>query len=161
MLRRSSSLSDREDDSAERAALNLVTQSIGRFSQREGLSHDRFDRARLKQRNDNVPGVSPGRLRLSEQYEALDAGLFPDQVCDVNGCLAACRIPQCCEASAHCKRTERVAQDFATDPVDDNVCAVTVRDTTHAFTQLLPRGINDLVESERPRLLGFRMTGRT
>src|SRR5713226_9617444 len=155
MLRRSSSLSDCQDDSAERAALNLVAQSIGRFSQRECLSHDRFDRAGSKQRDDSLPGVSQGRLRLIEQYEALDAGLFPDQICDVNGCLAACRIPQCGEASSHCKRSERVAQDFTADPVDDNVCAVTVCDTTHAVTQLLPGGINDLIESECLRQHGF------
>src|SRR2546426_6360742 len=81
--------SDCEDDPAEGAAFYQATQSISRFGQREGLSHDRFDRAGLKQGDDSVPGVSPGRLRLSEQYEALDAGPFPDQICDVNGCLAS------------------------------------------------------------------------
>src|ERR1700687_3539533 len=50
-----------EDDPAEGAALNQVTQSISRFGQREGLSHDRFDRAGLKQRDDGIPGGSPGR----------------------------------------------------------------------------------------------------
>src|SRR6266403_5222337 len=137
--RQSMRLSDCEDDPAEGAALNQVTQSISRFGQREGLSHDRCDRAGLKQRDDNIPGVSPGRLRLCEQDEALDAGLSPDQMGDVNGCLAASRIPQCCEASARRKRPERLAQDFTTDPVNDNVCAVTAGDTTHAITQLLGR----------------------
>jgi hypothetical protein len=154
------SLSDCEDDPAEGAALNQVTQSISRFGQRKGLSHDRFDGAGLKQRDDNIPGVSPGRLRLSEQYEALDAGPLPDQICDVNGCLAARRITQCCEASAQRQRSERLAQDFTTDPVDHDVCAVTACDTSHAATQLLDGGINDLIESERLRLLGFRMIGR-
>src|SRR6267378_8421739 len=114
--RQSMRLSKCEHDPAERAALNQVTQSISRFGQREGLSHDRFDRAGLKQRDDSVPGVSPGHLRLSEQYEALDAGPLPDQTCDVNGGLAACRITQCCEASVQRKRSERLAQDFTTDP---------------------------------------------
>src|SRR6267378_5920653 len=158
--RQSMRLSDCEDDPAERAALNQVTQSISRFGQWEGLSHDRFDRAGLKQRDDSIPGVSPGRLRLSEQYEALDAGPLPDQICDVNGCLAACRITQCCEASVQRKRSERLAQDVTTDPVDHHVCAVTACDTTHAVAQRLDRGINDLMESERLRLLGFRMIGR-
>jgi hypothetical protein len=81
------SLSDCENDSAERAALNLVTQSISRLGQREGLSHDGFDRAGLKQRDDRIPGVSPGRLRLSEQDEVLDAGPLPNRICDVNGRL--------------------------------------------------------------------------
>jgi hypothetical protein len=40
-------VSDCEDDSAEGAALNQITQSISRFGQREGLSHYRFDRAGL------------------------------------------------------------------------------------------------------------------
>src|SRR5271166_3594369 len=44
------SLSCCEDDPAKGAALNQVTQSISRFGQREGLSHDRFDRVGLKQR---------------------------------------------------------------------------------------------------------------
>jgi len=65
-------LSDREHDSAEGAALNQVTQSIRRFRQREGLGHDWFDRAGLKQRDDGIPGLSPGRRRLNEQYEALE-----------------------------------------------------------------------------------------
>ena len=41
-------VSDGEDDPAERAALNQVTQSISRFGQREGLGQDRFDRYGLK-----------------------------------------------------------------------------------------------------------------
>jgi len=116
--------SDCEDDSAEGAALNEVTQSISRFGQREGLSHDRFDRAGFQQRDNNVPSVSQGRLRLSEQAKAPDAGVVPDQICHVNGCLAACRIPQSRKASARRKSSERLAQDFTTDPVDDDVCAV-------------------------------------
>ena len=42
-------LSDCEDDPAEGAALNEVTQSIRRFSQRERLCHDGLDRPGLKQ----------------------------------------------------------------------------------------------------------------
>src|SRR5207244_11767725 len=106
-----------------------------RFGNWEGVTNDRSERAGLKHRDDSIPAVNPGRLRLREQYEALDAGLLPDQVCDVNRCLAAPRIPQCCEASARRKRSERLAQDFTADPVNDNVSAVTVRDTTHAVPQ--------------------------
>src|SRR5882672_6098579 len=150
--RQSMRLSDCEDDPAERAALNQVTQSISRFGQREGLSHDRFDRAGLKERDDNLPCVSPGCLRLSEQYEALNAGAAPEQICDVNGCLAACRITQRCKASVHRKRSERVAQDLTADPVNHNIRAVTACNSTHAVTQLLKRSIDDLIESERLRL---------
>jgi hypothetical protein len=70
--------------------------------------------------------------------------------------------PICAEyaASAQRQRSEFLAQDFTTDPVDHDVCAVTACDTSHAATQLLDGGINDLIESERLRLLGFRMIGR-
>src|SRR5258708_3384067 len=94
------SLSSCEDDPAEGAALNQVTQSISRFGQREGLRHDRFDRAGLEQRDDHVPSVSNGRLRLSEHVETPDAGLWHDEMCHVNGCLTACGIPECFEASS-------------------------------------------------------------
>src|SRR5260370_23155111 len=57
-------LSDCKDDPAEGAALHQVTQRISRFGQRKGLSHARFDRAGLKQRNDGVPGISLACLRL-------------------------------------------------------------------------------------------------
>jgi hypothetical protein len=60
-------LSDGEDDPAEGTALNQVPQRLSRVGQREGLSHDRCDRAGLQQRDENIPGVNPGRLRLSEQ----------------------------------------------------------------------------------------------
>ena len=50
-----------------------------------------------------------------------------DEICHVNGCLTACGISQCCEASSQRERFERLAQDFTTDPIDDNVCAVPVR----------------------------------
>src|SRR5207302_10812973 len=126
----------------------------------EGLGHNRFDRAGFKQRDDYVPSFSNGLLRLSEHVEAADAGLWHDEMCHVNGCLTACGIPQCCETSFQRKRSERLAQDFTTDSVDDNVCAVTARDATHAVTQLLQRGIDDFIESERLRLLGFRLIGR-
>ncbi len=149
-----------EDDPAERAALNQVTQSIGRFGQREGLSHDRFDRAGFKQGDNNVPSVPNGRVWLSEHVETPDAGLGHDESCHVDGRLTACGIPQCCEASFRRKRSERLAQDVTSDSVDDYVCAVTVRDTTHAVSQLLERGIDDFVKSERLRLFGFRMISR-
>src|ERR1700726_2136997 len=111
------SWSNFEDDSAEGAAFNQITQSISRFDQREGLSHDRFDRTGFKQRDNNVPSVSNGRLRLSEHVETPDAGLWHDEICHVNGCRTACGIPQCCEASSQCKRSERLAQHFASDSV--------------------------------------------
>src|SRR6266853_775822 len=153
-------MSDCEDHSAEGAALYEVTQSISRLGQREGLGHNRFDRAGFEQRDDCLPSVSNGRLRLSEHVEAADAGLWHDEMCHVNGCLTARGIPQCREASSERKRSERLAQDFTTDSVDDNVCAVTARDATHAVTQLLQGRIDDFIESERLRLLGFRMIGR-
>src|ERR1700720_4628668 len=154
-------MSDCEDDSAEGTALYEVTQRISRFGQREGLGHNRFDRAGFEQRDDYVPGVGNGCLRLSEHVETPDAGLWHDETCHVNGCLTAGGIPQCCEASFQRKRSERLAQDFTADSVNDNVRAVTARDTTHAVSQLLQGGIDDFMESERLRLLGFRMIGRT
>src|SRR5882757_4186546 len=150
---------DCQDNPAEGAAIDQETQSISRFGQWEGLSHDRFDRTGFKKRDNNLPGVSNDRLRLSEHVEPPDAGLWHNEIYHVNGCLTACGIPQCCEASFQRKRSERLAQDFAADSVDDNVCAVTARDTTHAVPQLLQRGIDDFIESERLRLLGFRMIG--
>src|SRR5437899_12255447 len=156
----SQSLSDCEDDPAEGAALNQVTQRISRFGQREGLSHNRFDRAGFERRDDCLPSVSNGRLRLSEHVETSDDGLRHDEVCHVNGCLTACGIPQRGEASFQRKRSERLAQDFTTNSVDDNVCAVTARDTTHAVSQLLQGGIDDFIKSECLRLLGFRTLGR-
>src|SRR5580704_4532862 len=141
----------------EGAAFDEITQSLSRFGQREGLSHDRFDRAGLEQRDDNIPGVSLSRLRLSEQVETPDAGLWHDEIRHVNGCLTACGIPQRCEAPFQRQRSEHLAQDFTTDSVDDDVGAVTARDTAHAVSQLLQGGVDDLIESERLRLLGFRM----
>ena len=67
MIRAFRNLSDCEDDPAEGAVLNQVTQSISRFGQREGLAHDRFDRAGLKQRNDSLPGVLSLFPRLAFQ----------------------------------------------------------------------------------------------
>jgi hypothetical protein len=152
--------SDCEDDSAEGTALNQVTQSGNRFYQWKGLSHDRLDRTGFKQRDNNVPCVSNGSLRLSEHVETADAGLWHNEICHVNGCLTACGIPQCCEASSQREYTEGLAQDFTTDPVDNNVCAVTARNATDAVTQLLQGGIDDFIEPERLRLLCFRMIGR-
>src|ERR1700682_5565872 len=153
-------MSDCENHSAEWAAFYEITQPSSRFGQREGLSHNRFDRAGFKQRDDYVPSFSLGRLRLSEHVETPDAGLWHDEICHVNGCLTACGIPQCCEAASQRKRSERLAQDFTSDSVDDDVCAVAARDTTHAVSQLLQGGVDDFIESERLRLLGFR-TGPT
>ncbi len=53
--------------------------------------------------------------------------MWHDEVGYVNGRLTACGISQCCEASSQRERFERLAQDFTTDPIDDNVCAVPVR----------------------------------
>jgi hypothetical protein len=48
MIRTSRPLSDCEDDLAEWAAVNEVTQSICRLSQGERLCHDRLDRTGFK-----------------------------------------------------------------------------------------------------------------
>src|SRR5260370_26659687 len=90
------SMSDCEDDSAEGAALNQVTQRFSRFGQREGLSHNRFDRAGFKQRDDYVPSFSLGRLRLSEHVETPDTGLWHDEIGHVNGRRTAFAIRASC-----------------------------------------------------------------
>src|SRR5207237_4764521 len=53
-----------------------------------------------------------------------------------------------------------LTQDVTTDSVDDDVRVVATRDTTHAVSQFFQRRIDDLIESERLRLLCFRMIGR-
>jgi hypothetical protein len=126
--------SDCKNYPPEGAAFNEVTQSLSRFDQRERLSNDRFDRTGLKQRDDGLPSVSNRRLRLTEHIETPDAGLWHDQIGHVNGRLTACGISQCCEASSQRERFERLAQDFTADPIDHNICAVAVGDTTHAVT---------------------------
>src|SRR5207245_4658011 len=108
----------------------------------------------------NFASVSNSRLPLSEHVETSDAGLWHNEICHINSCLTACGISQCCDASSKRERSERPAQDVTTDSVDDDVCAVTVRDTTHAVPQLFQRRIDDFMESERLRLLGFCVIGR-
>src|ERR1700694_2776817 len=88
------SLSDCENDLAKRAALNEVTQSTNRVGQREGLRHDRFDRAGSKQRDNKIPGVRPSPLRVDEKVETPGGGLWDDESGHVNGCLSARGIPQ-------------------------------------------------------------------
>src|SRR5271170_8248363 len=152
--------SDCKNYPPEGAAFHEITQSLSRFGQRERLRHDRFDRTGLKERHNCGPRVRNGRLRLTKHIETPDAGLRHDEICHVNGCFTACGISQCCEASSQRERFERLAQDVTADPIDHNICAVAVGDTTHAVTQLLQGSIDDFIESERLRLLGFRMVGR-
>src|ERR1700733_4631562 len=124
--------SDCKNYSPERAAFNEITQSLSRFCQRKGPSHDRFDRTGFKQRGSRFPRFSNDRLRLREHIETPDAGLRHDETCHVNRCLATCGISQCYEASPWRERFDRFAQHFTADPVDDDVCAVAVGDTTDA-----------------------------
>src|ERR1700683_2952676 len=124
--------SDCKNYPPEGAAINEIAQSLSRFDQRERLSDDRFDRAGLKQRDSRFPRVGNDRLRLREHIETPDAGLRHDEACYVNSGLAPCGIPQCYEASSWRERFDRFAQHLTTDPVDDDVCAVAVGDTTHA-----------------------------
>jgi hypothetical protein len=49
---------DCENDPAEGAAVDQVTQSINRFGQWERLGHDRFYGAGFKKRDNNLPSVS-------------------------------------------------------------------------------------------------------
>ena len=37
------------------------------------------------------------------------------------------RLSKCCEASSQRERFERLAQDFTTDPIDDNVAFIRAR----------------------------------
>src|SRR6476659_4486231 len=92
--RRLSKPSDSEDDSAERAVLDKVTQSISRLGQWEGLSHDWLDSAGLKQSDDGLPRFLPSRGRLSEKCEAFDRGPLPDQIGDIDGRFATCCIAE-------------------------------------------------------------------
>ena len=113
--------SDCKNYPPEGAAFNEITQSLSRVGQRERLHHDRFDCTGLKERDDCVPSIRNGRLRLTEHIETPHAGLWHDEICHVDGCFTACGIPQCCEASS---QRERFAQDFTTDPIDDNVAFI-------------------------------------
>src|SRR5439155_22212115 len=92
-------LSDCEDDPAEGATLNQVTQRICRLSQRERLCHDGLDRTGLKQGKDDTPCGAPYLRRLCEQGEALHTRPFPDQIRDVDGCLAPFGVAQCSQTS--------------------------------------------------------------
>src|SRR5260221_3054056 len=139
--------SDSENDPAEGAAVDQVTQSISRFGQWEGLSHDRFDRTGFKKWDNNVPSVSNGRQRLSEHVEPPDAGLWHNEICHVNGCITACGIPQSCEASFQGKPSQPPPQNFTTQSRQDNGSTVTTRDTTHSPSQPPQAGIRDFVAS--------------
>ena len=97
--------SDSEDDPAEGAALDEEAQSIRRIGQRERLCHDGLDRAGLKQWNNDAPCGASCQRRLCEQGEALHTRALPDQICDVDGCLAARGVAQCSQTSSDRKRT--------------------------------------------------------
>jgi len=58
---KSQSMSDCGDNPAERTPLNQVKQSSSPIDQREGLSHNRFDCAGCKQRDNTLPGFSKDR----------------------------------------------------------------------------------------------------
>src|SRR5580658_3715998 len=151
--------SDCEDDPAKGATFNQVTQSIRRLGQRERLCHDGLDRSGLKQWNNDVPCGAPCSRRLCEQGEALDTRAFPDQIRDVDRCLAACGVAQCSQTSPHHERAERLAQDFSADCVDHDVGAITFRDPTNAVTELLLGKIDYLIEAKITCLLRLRMIG--
>lgn len=59
--------SDGEDDFTEGAALDQMAECIGRFIQRKGLGHHRFEPAGFEQRDNGVPSISKACLRLSKQ----------------------------------------------------------------------------------------------
>src|SRR6202043_1973095 len=130
--RRLSKPSDSKDDPAERTVLNKVAQSIGRLGQCEGLSHDWLDSAGLKQSEGGFPSFFPSRGRLSEQREAFNCGPLPDQICEINGRFAACRIAKRGEAAAGRKRCQRLAEDLTSNGVDHDIHVVPARDTAHS-----------------------------
>src|SRR5712692_10330521 len=153
-------LSDCEDDPAEGAALNEVTQSIRRFSQRERLCHDGLHRPGLKQWKNDAPRGAPYVRRLCEEGEALHARALPDQICDVYGCLAACGVAQGSQASPGRERAESFAQDFSADCVDHDVGAITCRNPANAVAKLLNRKVDHLIETQGACLLRLRMISR-
>jgi len=71
-----------------------------------------FSACQLSSDRENHP---PEGAIFNEITQTPDAGLRHDEICHIHGRLTACGIPQCCEASSHCKRFERLAQNFATD----------------------------------------------
>jgi hypothetical protein len=65
-----------------------------------------------------------GHPQLTEQVETPDACLWHDEICDVNRRLTACGIRQYCVASSQREPFERLAQDFTTDLIDENVAFI-------------------------------------
>jgi len=82
------SMSDCEDDPAEWAALNQLTQASAASASGKVLATIGFDRAGLRER-DSVPGVSPSRLRRANSMKLVMLACFPDRFRDVNSCLAS------------------------------------------------------------------------
>src|SRR5260370_20150572 len=152
--------SDCKNYPPEGAALNEVTQSVRCFSQRERLCHDGLDRPGLKQRKNDAPCGAPCFCRLCEQGEALHTRAFPDQIRDVDCCLAACGVAQCSQASPNRECAESLAQDFSTDCVDHDVGTVAFCDPTNAIAELLLGKVDHFVEAEIACLLRLRVIGR-
>src|SRR5260370_18735599 len=103
---------------------------------------------------------APYLRRLREQGKALHARAFPDQIRDVDGCLAACGVAQCSQTSPHRERAESLAQDFSADCVDHDVGAITFRYPTNAVAKLLDRKVYHVIETKGACLLCLRMIGR-
>src|SRR5258708_24246617 len=103
---------------------------------------------------------APYLRRLREQGKALHARAFPDQIRDVDGCLAACGVAQGSQASSERERAESLAQDFSADCVDHDVGAITLRDPANAIAKLLHRKVDHLIETQRACFLRLRMISR-
>src|SRR5467141_3381132 len=100
---------------------------------------------------------APYLRRVREQGKALHARAFPDQIRDVDGCLAACGVAQCSQTSSERERAKSLAQDFSANCVDHDVGAITLRDSANAVAKLLHRKIDHFIEAQRACLLRLRM----
>src|ERR1700730_7763301 len=94
---------------------------------------------------------------LCNIFMTQDTSALPNEISDVDGCLAACGVSQCGQTSPDRERAESFAQDFSAHCIDHDIGAITLRDAANAVAELLHRKVDYLVETQRACLLRLRM----
>src|SRR3984893_7889291 len=125
--------------SAEGTVFDQMAEGFGGLAQSIGSFDDRVHLSRGQQRDNGGPGGCLGRVRLCGEGEAAHAGALPDQVRDIDRCLAPCRISEGGQHAIERQRRRGVTRQGAADALDHYIHAAASREPGDAVGETLRR----------------------
>src|SRR5216683_7818585 len=141
---------------AERPVLDQVANRLRRIGERKYFRDGRADRTFGQIADECLLRGGQRLRRKGPKSEATYLGRLPDDVGEVDACLATASVADHCIRPSGKQATKRLACELSAHAIDHDVHTPAAGEPHHAVSQALAREVDDVLVAASMRLLGFR-----